>query len=95
MQVIMNKVELIVLSDVISLYLSWSSTNSMSCNLSKCEEFNLVLKKKGLANPRLTGNIKEAEFLVEHGVTFQRTGRITEHIKRKLLEANNISASTC
>ena len=29
MQVIMNKVELIVLSDVISLYLSWSSTNYM------------------------------------------------------------------
>ena len=67
----------------------------MPCNLSKCEEFNLVLKKKEQANPRLTGKIKEAEFLVQHGVTFQRAGRVTEHIKRKPFEANNISASTC
>ena len=67
----------------------------MPCNLSKCEEFNLVLKKKEQANPRPTGKIKQAEFLVLLGMTFQRTaGRVTEHIKRKLFEANNISAST-
>ena len=59
----------------------------MPCNLSKCKE--LVLKKKGQANPSPIGNIKQAEFLVLRGVTFQRTaGRVTEHIKRKLFEAN-------
>ena len=46
----------------------------MPCNLSKCKE--LVLKKKGQANPSPIGNIEQAN------------GRFTEHIKRKLFEAN-------
>ena len=49
MQVIVNKAGTDCASDVISQYLSWSSTNYMPCNLSKCKE--LVLKKKGQANP--------------------------------------------
>ena len=48
-QVIVNKAGTDCASDVISQYLSWSSTNYMPCNLSKCKE--LVLKKKGQANP--------------------------------------------
>ena len=59
----------------------------MPCNLSKCKE--LVLKKKGQANPSpIAGNIEQAEFLVLLGVTFQANGRFTEHIKRKPFEAN-------
>ena len=59
----------------------------MPCNLSKCKE--LVLKKKGQANPSPTAsNIEKAEFLVLLGVTFQANGRFTEHIKRKPFEAN-------
>ena len=47
------------------------------------------MKKKGQANPSpIAGNIKQAEFLVLLGVTFQANGRFTEHIKRKLFEAN-------
>ena len=56
-------------------------------SLSKCKE--LVLKKKGQANPsQAIGNIEQAEFLVLLGVTFQGNGRFTEHNKRKLFEAN-------
>ena len=73
-------------SDVISQYLSWSSTNYMPCNLSKCKE--LVLKKKGQANPSPIGYIEQAEFIGLLGVTFQGNGRLTEHIKRKLFEVN-------
>ena len=40
----------------------------MPCNLSKCKE--LVLKKKGQADPSPIGNIEQAEFLVLLGVTF-------------------------
>ena len=60
----------------------------MPCNLSKCKE--LVLKKKGQANHSpIAGNIEQAEFLVLLlGVTFQANGRFTEHIKRKLFDAN-------
>ena len=59
----------------------------MPCNLSKCKE--LVLKKKGQANPSpIAGNIEQAEFLVLLGVNFQANGRFTEHIKRKPFEAN-------
>ena len=58
----------------------------MPCNLSKCKE--LVLKKKGQVNPSPIGNIEQVESLVLLGVTFQGNGRFTEHIKRKLLEAN-------
>ena len=64
----------------------------MPCNLSKCKE--LVLKKKGQADPSPIGNIEQAEFLVLLGVTFQGNGRFTEHIKQKLLEAN-ICAFMC
>ena len=48
------------------------------------------MKKKGQANPSpmSVGNIEQAEFLVLLGVTFQGNGRFTEHIKRKLFEAN-------
>ena len=48
------------------------------------------MKKKGQANssPISMGNIEQAEFLVLLGVTFQGNGRFTEHIKRKLFEAN-------
>ena len=56
MQVIVNKAGTDCASDVISQYLSWSSTNYMPCNLSKCKE--LVLKKKGQANPNPIGNIE-------------------------------------
>ena len=86
MQVVVNKAENDCASDVISQYLSWSSTNCMPCNLSKCKE--LVLKKKGQVNPSSIGNIVQVESLVLLGVTFQSNGRFTEHIKRKLLEAN-------
>ena len=58
----------------------------MPCNLSKCKE--LVLKKKGQANPTPIGNIEQAKILVLLGVTFQGSGRFTERIKRKLFEAN-------
>ena len=52
----------------------------MPCNLCKCKE--LVLNtEKGQANPSPTGNIKQAKFLVLLGVSFQRNGRFTEHIK--------------
>ena len=44
MQVIVNKAGTDCASDVISQYLSWSSTKYMPCNLSTCKE--LVLKKK-------------------------------------------------
>ena len=37
MQVIVNKAGTDCASDVISQYLSWSSTNYMPCNLSKCK----------------------------------------------------------
>ena len=86
MQVIINKAGTDFASDVISQYLSWSSTNYMPCNLSKCKE--LVLTKKGQANPSPIGNIEQAQFLVLSRVTFQGNGRFTEHIKRKLFEAN-------
>ena len=86
MQVIVNKAGTDCASDVISQYLSWSSTNYMPCNLSKCKE--LVLKKKGQANPSPIGNIEQAEFLVVLEMTFQGNGRFKEHIKRKLFEAN-------
>ena len=48
------------------------------------------MKKKGQANPSpiSMGNIEQAEFLVLLGVTFQGNGRFTEHVKRKLFEAN-------
>ena len=46
------------------------------------------MKKKGQANPSPIGNIEQAEFLMLLGVTFQGNGRFTEHIKRKLFEAN-------
>ena len=62
MQVIVNKAGTDCASDVISQYLSWSSTNYMPSNLSKCKE--LVLKKKGQANPNPIGNTEQAEFLV-------------------------------
>ena len=87
MQVIVNKAGTNCASDVILQYISWSSTNYMPCNLSKCKE--LVLKKKGQANPSPIGNIEQAEFLVLLGVTFQGNGRFTEHIQRKPFEANN------
>ena len=58
----------------------------MPCNLSKRKE--VVLKKKGQANSSPIGNIEQAEFVVLSGVTFQGNGRFTEHIKRKLFEAN-------
>ena len=89
MQVIVNKAGTDCASDVISQYLSWSSTNYMPCNLSKCKE-SWLLKKKGQANPSpiSMGNIEQAEFLVLLGVTFQGNGRFTEHVKRKLFEAN-------
>ena len=86
MQVIVNKAGTDCASDVISQYLSWSSTNYMPRNLSKCKE--LVLKKKGRANPSLIGNIEQAKFLVLLEVSFQGNGRFTGHIKRKLFEAN-------
>ena len=86
MQVVVNKADNDCASDVISQYLSWSSTNCMPCNLSKCKE--LVLKKKGQVNPSPIGNMVQAESLVLLGVTFQGNGRFTQHIKRKLLEAN-------
>ena len=86
MQVIINKAGIDCVSDVISQYLSWSRTNYMPCNLSKRKE--LVLKKKVQANPSPIGNIEQAEFLVLLGETFQGNGRFTEHIKRKLFEAN-------
>ena len=86
MQVIVNKAGTDCASDGISQYLSWSSTNDKPCNLSKCKE--LVLKKKGQANPTPIGNIEQAKFLVLLGVTFQGSGRFTERIKRKLFEAN-------
>ena len=86
MQVIVHKAGTDCVSDVISQYLSWSSTNYMPCNLSKRKE--LVLKKKGQANSSPIGNIEQAEFVVLSGVTFQGSGRFTEHIKRKLFEAN-------
>ena len=86
MQVIVNKAGTDCASDVISQYLSWSSTKYMSCNLPKCKE--LVLKKKGQANPSPIGNIEQAEFLVVLEMTFQGNGRFKEHIKRKLFEAN-------
>ena len=73
-------------SDVISQYLSWSSTSYMPCNLSKCKE--LVLKKKGQANPSPIGYIEQAEFIGLLEVTFQGNGRLTELIKRKLFEVN-------
>ena len=85
MQVIVNKAGTDCASDVISQYLSWSSTNYMPCNLSKCKE--LVLKKKGRAIPSPIGNIERAEFLLLLGVTFQGHGRFTEHIKQKLLRS--------
>ena len=71
---------------IVSQYLSWSSTNCMPCNLSKCKE--LVLKKKGQVNPSPIGNVEQAESLVLLGMTFQGNGRFTEHIKRKLFEAD-------
>ena len=86
MEVIVNKAGTDCASDVISQYLSWSSTKYMPFNLSKCTE--LVLKKKGQANTSPIGNIEQAEFLVVLGMTFQGNGRFTEHIKRKLFEAN-------
>ena len=46
------------------------------------------MEKKGQANPSPIVNIEQAEFLVLLGVTFQGHGRFTEHIKRKLFEAN-------
>ena len=79
MQVVENKAENDCASDVISKYLSWSSTNCMPCNISKCKE--LVLKKKGQVNPSPIGNIVQVESLVLLGVTFQGNGRFTEHIK--------------
>ena len=79
MQVIVNKAGTDCASDVISQYLSWSSTKYMSCNLSKCKE--LVLKKKGQANPSPIGNIEQAEFLVLLRVTFQGNGRFTEPLR--------------
>ena len=87
MQVIVNKAGTGCASDVISQYLSWSSTNYMPCNLSKCKE-SWLLKKKGQANPSPIDNIEQAEFLVLLGVTFRGNGRFTKHIKRKLFEAN-------
>ena len=65
----------------------------MPCNLSKCKE--LVLKKKGQANPSPTaGNIEKAEFLVLLGVTIQANGRFTEHFEaNKCLYA--MAASMC
>ena len=87
MQVIVNNYETDCASDVTSQYLSWSSTSYMPCNLSKCKE-SWLLKKKGQANPSPICNIEQAEFLVLLGVTFQGNGRFTEHIKRKLFEAN-------
>ena len=48
MQVIVNKAGTDCASDVISQYLSWSSTKYMPCNLSTCKE--LVLKKKGISS---------------------------------------------
>ena len=44
MQVIVRKAGTDCPSDVISQYFSWSSTNYMPCDLSKCKE--VVLKKK-------------------------------------------------
>ena len=86
MQVIVIKAGTECANDVISQYLSWSSTNYMPCNLSKCKE--LVLKMKGQANPSPIGKIEQAEFLVLPGVTFQGNSRFTEHVKRKVFEAN-------
>ena len=62
------------------------SNHAFEENLSKCKE--LVLKKKGQANPSPIGYIEQAEFIGLLGVTFQGNGRLTEHIKRKLFEVN-------
>ena len=88
MQIIVNKTGTDCASDVISQYLSLSSTNYMPCNLSKCKELVLKKNSKGQANPSPIGNIEQTEFLVLLGVTFQDNDRFTEHIKRKLFEAN-------
>ena len=80
MQVIVNKAGTDCASDVISQYLSWSSTNYMPCNLSKCKE--LVLKKKGQTNPSPIGKYRAGRIsCATCGVTFQGNGRFTEHIK--------------
>ena len=64
----------------------------MPCNLSKCKE--LVLKKKGQANPSpIAGNIEQAEFLVLLGVTLQANGRFTEHIGYNQVEIDHLFQS--
>ena len=71
-------------SDVISQYLSWSSTNYMPCNLSKCKE--LVLKKKGQANPSPVGYIEQAEFIGLLGVTFRAMADLQNTLNENFLK---------
>ena len=91
MQVIVNKAGTNCASDVISQYLSWSSTNYMPCNLSKGNE--LVLKKKGQAIPSPIGNIEQAEFLVLLGVTFQGMADLQNTLNEN--SSKQVSASMC
>ena len=46
MQVIVHKARIDCVSDVISQYLSWSSTNYMPCNLSKRKELVLKIEER-------------------------------------------------
>ena len=90
MQVLVNKAGNDCASDVISQHLSWSSTNCMLCNLSKCKE--LVLKKKGQVNPspfKPFGNVEQSEFLVLLGITFHLQNTLNENVLKQ------ISAFTC
>ena len=64
----------------------------MPCNLSKCKE--LVLKKKGQANPSpIAGNIEQAEFLVLLGVTSRPMAVLQNTLNEN--SSKRISASMC
>lgn len=64
----------------------------MSVSLSLSEQMKTVSLYRvfvlSVYKPSPIGNIEQAEFLVLLLATFQGNGRFTEHIKRKLFEAN-------
>ena len=92
MQVIVNRGGADCASDVISQYLSWSSTNY---NLSKYKDSELVLKKKGQGISSPIGNIEQAEFSSATRSDFLGQWQIYRTRLTKLNSSKRISASTC
>ena len=79
-------------ADLVNQFLSWSISNQMLCNPSKCKE--LTFRKKESSGTRHQyapiNNIPQCDSLVLLGLTFQPNCKFSEHVRLKLTKLTSV-----